>query len=114
MYHHSYYQVTIICIFQLCLPNLQTLIIGEDCLYNVKSDMVIEHYPNLERLIFRKGCLQKLHSLKICNNDKLKTIDIEGGDYYLENGVFLDVNSVIIESNKNSVILFYIFQIYDH
>ena len=83
------------------LPNLQEMIIGEGCFYEVKDDLVIENYPNLEKIAVKKNSLKNLNSLKICNNEKLKTIEVE-------DGAFGGVNNVIIESI--SIILFDIFK----
>ena len=60
------------------------------------GDLVIENYPNLEKIVVKKYSLKNLNSLKICNNEKLKTIEIEDGDIY--NGAFWNVKNVIIES----------------
>ena len=83
------------------LPNLQEMIIGEGCFNEVKDDLVIENYPNLEKIVVKKNSLKKLKSLKICNNEKLKIIEIE-------DDAFFNVKNVIIESN--SIILFDIFK----
>ena len=72
----------------------------------MKDDLVIENYPNLEKIIVKKYSLKNLNSLKICNNEKLKTIEIENSDY--NNGAFTNVKNVIIESI--SIILFDIFK----
>ena len=63
----------------------------------VKDDLVIENYPNLEKIVVKKRSLKNLNSLKICNNEKLKTIEIEG-DGSWRDGAFKNVNNVIIES----------------
>ena len=47
-------------------------------------------------IVIKKNSLQILNSLKICNNEKLKTIEIEDGDY--KNSAFNNVKNVIIES----------------
>ena len=60
------------------------------------DDLVIENYPNLEKIVVKKKSLKNLNSLKICNNDKLKTIEIEDGDR--RDGAFYNVKKVIIES----------------
>ena len=65
------------------------------------GNLVIENYPNLEKIVVKKDSLKNLNSLKICNNEKLKTIEIE--DY-----AFYYVKNVIIESI--SIILFDIFK----
>ena len=74
------------------------MIIGEGCFDEVKDDLVIENYPNLEKIVVKKTALQNLNSLKICNNEKLKTIEIEGGEEWNNNGAFHNVKNVIIES----------------
>ena len=83
------------------LPNLQELEIGEGCFREVKYDLEIENYPNLEKIVV-KNSLKNLNSLKICNNEKLKIIEIEDGDIW--NGAFYYVKNVIIDSI--SIILF--------
>ena len=62
------------------------------------GNLVIENYPNLEKIVVKENSLENLNSLKICNNDKLKTIEIEDGDYFRGNGAFYNVKNVIIES----------------
>ena len=44
----------------------------------------------------KKNSLNNLNSLKICNCEKLKTIETEDSDW--GEGVFENVNNVIIES----------------
>ena len=73
------------------LPNLQEMIIGERCFREVKDDLVIENYTNLEKIVVKNDSLKNLNSLKICNNEKLKTIEIEDGALFY-------VKNVIIES----------------
>ena len=70
---------------------IKELEIGEGCLNEWKDDLVIENYPNLEKIVVKKNSLKNLNSLKICNNEKLKIIEIE--EY-----AFWSVNNVIIES----------------
>ena len=60
------------------------------------GNLVIENYPNLKKIVVRSFSLMNLKSLKICNNEKLKTIEIEDGDS--GNGAFWNVKKVIIES----------------
>ena len=45
------------------------------------GNLIIENYPNLQSIIVKKNSLQNLNSLKICNCEQLKTIEIEE-DYY--------------------------------
>ena len=77
------------------------MIIGEGCFNNVKDDLVIENYPNLEKIVVKKDSLKNLKSLKICNNEKLKTIEIK-------NNTSNNTEKVVIESI--SIILFDIFK----
>ena len=76
---------------------IKELEIGEGCLNEWKDDLVIENYPNLEKIVVKKNSLSNLNSLKICNNEKLKTIEIENSDWY-GNGAFRNVKNVSIES----------------
>ena len=82
--------------FYSYLPNLQSLEIGENCLNKWKDDMVIENYPNLQSIVVKKNSLKNLKSLKICNCDKLKTIETEDNEWV--NGAFGCVRNVMIES----------------
>ena len=56
------------------------MVIGEECFNEVKDDLVIDNYPNLEKIVVKKNLLNDLNSLKICNNDKLKIIETEDGN----------------------------------
>ena len=55
------------------------------------GNLIIQNYPNLQSIIVKKKSLRNLNSLKICNCEKLKTIEIEDCAFY-------NVNNVIIES----------------
>ena len=52
----------------------------------------------------KKNSFNNLNSLKICNNEKLKIIEIEDGEIWQDNriwfsnGSFFNVKNVIIES----------------
>ena len=59
------------------------------------GNLVIKNYPNLQSIIVMKFSLQNLNSLKICNCEKLKTIEVEDGYW---DGAFENVKNVIIES----------------
>ena len=80
------------------LPKLQEMEIGEGCFNEMKNNFVIENYPNLEKIVVKKNSLKNLKSLKICNCKKLKTIEIEDGERWNNNGAFRNVKNVIIES----------------
>ena len=41
------------------------------------GNLVIENYPNLQSIVVKKKSLNNLNSLKICNCDKLKSIEVE-------------------------------------
>ena len=72
--------------------------IGENCFSGWKGDLVIKKYPNLQSIIIKKYSLQNVNSLKICNCDKLKTIEINNSQEWEEDGVLDNVKTVIIES----------------
>ena len=44
------------------------------------GNLVIENYPNLQSIVVKKYSLRYLNSLKICNCDKLKTIEVENSE----------------------------------
>ena len=63
------------------------------------GNLVIENYPNLEKIVVKNDLLENLNSLKICNCVKLKRIEIEDGEEWgLGFGAFLNVKNVIVES----------------
>ena len=61
-------------------------------------DLEISGFEYLEKIVVKKESLTNLNSLKICNCEKLKTFEIEDGDFWQENGAFSNVKNVIIES----------------
>ena len=75
---------------------IKELVIGENCLNEWKDDLIIQNYSNLESIVVKKNSLRNLNSLKICNCEKLKSIEIEDGDW--RNDAFSNVKNVIIES----------------
>ena len=76
----------------------------EESYYKYYGNLVIENYPNLEKISVKHISLENLNSLKICNCEKLKIIECENGGrdedsrqvYY---GAFRNVRNVIIESS---------------
>ena len=60
------------------------------------GNLIIQNYPNLQSIIVKNYSLKNLNSLKICNCEKLKTIEIEDGDRW--DGAFKNVKNVFIES----------------
>ena len=55
------------------------------------GNLIVQNYPNLQSIIVKKNSLKNLKSLKICNCEKFKTIEIEDFAFY-------NVKNVIIES----------------
>ena len=79
------------------------MIIEEEFGNDYYGNLVIENYPNLEKIVVKKS-LVNLNSLKICNNNKLKNgimedniDDIVNRDEY-EDGALFNVKNVIIKS----------------
>ena len=55
------------------------------------GNLIIKNYRNLQSIVVKKYSLKNLNSLKICNCEKLKTIETE-------NHVLGNVKNLIIES----------------
>ena len=66
------------------------MIIEEEFGNDYYGNLIINNYPNLQSIVVKYYSLQNLNSLKICNCEKLKTIEIEDSS--------LNVDKVIIES----------------
>ena len=79
--------------------DIEEMIIEEWFVNDYFGNLIINNYPNLQSLVVGKDSLQNLNSLKICNCEKLKTIEIE------EWGL-LKVKNLIIESNPVIFVLF--------
>ena len=73
------------------------MIIEEEFGDNYYGNLLIENYSNLQLIIVKNDSLQNLNSLKICNCEKLKTIETEGG-------TFENVKNVTIESISGMII----------
>ena len=71
--------------------DIEEMIIEEDFGNKYLGNLVIENYPNLQSIVVKKKSLQNLNSLKICNCEKLKTIEMGAWAFFY-------VNNVIIES----------------
>ena len=84
--------------------DIQEMIIEEDFGNDYFGNLIIQNYPNLQSIVVKKNSLKNLNSLKICNCEKLKTIEIEDGDNW--EGAFSNVKNVIIESIFNSIIYY--------
>ena len=75
------------------------MIIEEEVEKFYYGNLVIENYPNLQSIIVKENSLKNLNSLKICNCEKLKSIETEDGEgENMNNGPLMNVNEVIIES----------------
>ena len=85
------------------------MIIEEEFGNDYYGDLIIENYPNLQSIVVKENSLNNLNSLKICNCEKLKIIEIENGIDF--DGTFRNVKKVIIDSIYNNSTLVYIFLI---
>ena len=54
------------------------------------SNLIIQNYPNLQSIVVKNFSLKNLNSLKICNCDKLKTIEIEDFVAYFMNNLLME------------------------
>ena len=77
--------------------DIEEMIIEEEFGNDYYGNLIIQNYPNLQSIIVKKNSLRNLNSLKICNCEKLKTIETEDGGRW-EDGAFDNVKNVIIES----------------
>ena len=77
---------------------IKELEIGENCFNEIRDELDISDYPYLEKIVVKENSLKNMNLLKICNNEKLKTIEIEDSDRWKEVGAFWNVKNVIIES----------------
>ena len=99
-------------IIQLQLPfelpgfekDIEEMIIKEWFGNGYYGNLIINNYPNLQSIVVKKNSLKNLNSLKICNCEKLKTIETEDSDW--EDGAFDKVKNVIIESIWCLILLF--------
>ena len=61
--------------------DMEEMIIEEEFGNNYYGNLVIDNYPNLQSIVVKKNSLQNLNSLKICNCEKLKTIEAINGAF---------------------------------
>ena len=73
------------------------MIIEEDYGNDYYGNLIIQNYPNLQSIVVKENALSDLNSLKICNCEKLKTIEVDDGGFG-GHGAFSNVKKVIIES----------------
>ena len=85
--------------------DITEMIIEEEFGNDYYGNLIIKNYPNLEKIVVKKKSLQNIKSLKICNCEKLKSIEIEEGEKQFEknewymNNAFCNVRKLIMESN---------------
>ena len=75
------------------------MIIEEEYGDDYYGNFIIKNYPNLQSIVVKKKSLENLNSLKICNCEELKTIEIE-------DGTFSNAKNVIIESILIVIMIF--------
>ena len=83
------------------------MIIEKDFGNDYYGNLIIQNYSNLQSIIVKRNSLQNLNSLKICNCEKLRTIEIE-------DVAFSNVKNVMIESILLLDFCIHIFLIYNH
>ena len=59
------------------------MIIEEEFGNDYYGNLVIQNYPNLQSIVVKKNSLKNINSLKICNCEKLKSIETEDGTFYM-------------------------------
>ena len=70
------------------------MIIEESDGIEKNCNLIIQNYPNLEKIIVKKNQLQQLNTIKICNCEKLKTIETEKDSFWLVKHLILESNSI--------------------
>ena len=79
------------------------IIIESGCCNDMKEDVEISGLGNLTTIYVKKNSLNNLSSLTICNNEKLRSIEVENGDRWQKdgkwfaNGAFFWVKSVVFK-----------------
>ena len=63
-----------------------------------RGELVIDNYPNLEKIVIRRNSLKNKNMLKICNNERLKIIEVEDDNTYYNYSALWNTKSVILES----------------
>ena len=86
--------------------SMKEFIIGEGCFNNVRDDLEIYNYPNLEKIIVKKDSFRLLNAFRVFNNERLTEIEIEGGNEERNGkGAFYEVNEVVISSSSHFLLL---------
>ena len=81
------------------------MVIHEGFGNHLYSDLVIRNYPNLEKITVKNKSLQYAYSLLICNNKRLKCIEIDDCET-VEDSSFYRVNNVVIKGILICALLF--------
>ena len=68
---------------------------GEICFCNQMKDFQICDLPNLENINIKRNSLFFIKMLAICNNQLLKTINIEDGTRYYNHGELENHNNLV-------------------
>ena len=76
--------------------DIEEMIIEKEFGNDYYGNLIIQNYPNLQSIVVKWSSLHYLNSLKICNCEKLKSIDVENNDW--RESAFCNVKNVIIES----------------
>ena len=77
--------------------DIEEMIIKKEFGNDYYGNLVIDNYPNLEKIVIKYFSLKNLNSLKICNCEKLKTIETHSYS-------FVNVENVILESILESTV----------
>ena len=74
---------------------IKELVIGDKLGNKWKEDLIIKNYPNLQSIVVKNNSLQYLKSLKICNCEKLKMIDMDKNSCYFIKTLLLESTFVL-------------------
>ena len=77
--------------------SIKELIIGKDCFRNTHCNLIINNYPNLEKIWIKPNNLVDIESLTISDNERLREIVVEGVECNENNDVFGNVKSVVLK-----------------
>ena len=67
----------------LTIHNLmREMVIGINCFNEWEGTLVINNYPDLERIVVGKNSLKNMNSLCIRNNEKLRSIQMNQKAFY--------------------------------
>ena len=68
---------------------------GEECFVVQMKDFQICDLPNLENITIKKKSIQNIKMLAICNNQLLKSINIEEGSSFYNHGEIESHNNLV-------------------